>query len=359
MQIICDSMSFDRTLEHGGHGSQSIVGDTDPEPLSSFILHHQQAVAPEAKGKLNLLLTNIAVACKFVAQAVRKAGVAGVLGLAGASNVQGEQQKKLDVIANDVFVNLLRKSGQCCVLVSEEEEDLIIIDDLYKVRHCQNYPLAVLLVSSSLHRLCFSTHGCDMFLFVPCCTCHHYAHPSCFKYCCHTQGQYAVVFDPLDGSSNIECGVSIGSIFGVYHVEGDCRDSVDDVLQPGRRMVAAGYCMYGSCCSLVLSLGGGVHGFTLDPSLGEFVLTHDNIRVPTSASIYSINEGNAATWNEATRRFVEECKHPPGGGKPKSLRYVGSMVADVHRTLLYGGVFLYPADKKSPNGKLRLLYEVC
>lgn len=124
-------------------------------------------------------------------------------------------------------------------------------------------------------------------------------------------------------------------------------------------MVAAGYCMYGSCCNLVLSLGGGVHGFTLDPSLGEFVLTHDNIRVPASASIYSINEGNAATWNEATRRFVEECKHPPEGGKPKSLRYVGSMVADVHRTLLYGGVFLYPADEKSPNGKLRLLYEVC
>ena len=167
-------MSFDRTLDHG---SQSIVGDTDPEPLSSFILHHQQAVAPEAKGKLNLLLTNIAVACKFVAQAVRKAGVAGVLGLAGASNVQGEQQKKLDVIANDVFVNLLRKSGQCCVLVSEEEEELIVIDELYK-------------------------------------------------------GQYAVVFDPLDGSSNIECGVSIGSIFGVYHVEG-CGDNVNDVLQVG------------------------------------------------------------------------------------------------------------------------------
>ncbi len=301
---------------------------------------------------------------------IQKAGVAGVLGLAGASNVQGEQQKKLDVIANDVFVNLLRKSGQCCMLVcglwgsvvcvcvychqhvthitqtqvSEEEEELIIIDDRYK-------------------------------------------------------GQYAVVFDPLDGSSNIECGVSIGSIFGVYHVENESHSSVEDVLQvcwafccstvypthyifciqprmcisplviiiniiiphhqPGRKMVAAGYCMYGSCCNLVLSLGSGVYGFTLDPSLGEFVLTHENIRVPSSSTIYSINEGNAATWNEATRQFVEECKNPPGGGKPKSLRYVGSMVADVHRTLLYGGSFLYPADKKSPNGKLRLLYEVC
>lgn len=169
-------MSFDnRALD----SSRSIVGDTDPEPLSSFILHQQIAVAPEAKGKLNLLLTNIAVACKFVAQAVRKAGVAGVLGLAGASNVQGEQQKKLDVIANDVFVNLLRKSGQCCVLVSEEEEELIIIDDQYK-------------------------------------------------------GQYAVVFDPLDGSSNIECGVSIGSIFGIYHVSGECKNSIDDVLQVRR-----------------------------------------------------------------------------------------------------------------------------
>lgn len=287
------------------HAQSSAVGDTDPTPLSSFIMGHQLLVAPQAKGKLNLLLTSIAVSCKFVAQAVRKAGVAGILGMAGASNVQGEQQKKLDVIANDVFVNLLKKSGQCCVLVSEEEEEPIFVEEKFR-------------------------------------------------------GEYAVVFDPLDGSSNIDCGVSIGSIFGIYRVPSGCTseaDCVKQLLQPGSEMVAAGYCQYGSCCNLVFSLGGGVFGFTLDPSLGEFVLTHNDIRVPPRGTIYSINEGNAATWDEPTRKYVESCKFPDGGGVPKSLRYVGSMVADVHRTLLYGGVFMYPADKKNAAGKLRLLYE--
>lgn len=283
-----------------GH-SQSHVGNTDPTPLGTFILNQQHVVAPGAKGHLNMLLTSISVACKFTAQAVRKAGVAGVLGMAGASNIQGEQQKKLDVIANDVFVNLMRKSGQCCVLVSEEEDDPIIIEEKYR-------------------------------------------------------GDYCVVFDPLDGSSNIDCAVSIGSIFGVYRVREGCTGSVKDVLQPGNKMIAAGYCLYGSSSVMVLTLGDGVYGFTLDPSLGEFVLTHDNIKVKPQGTIYSINEGNAATWDEPTRKYVEECKFP-ASGKAKSLRYVGSMVADVHRTLLYGGVFMYPADQKAPKGKLRVLYE--
>jgi len=229
-----------------------------------------------------------------------QAGVAGndVLGVAGSSNVQGEDQKKLDIVANEVFKNVLRKSGQCAVLVTEEEEDPIYIEAPHK-------------------------------------------------------GDYCVVFDPLDGSSNIECGVSIGTIFGIYKVREGSAGELGDVLRPGREMVAAGYCMYGSMTYLMLTTGTGVAGFTLDTYLGEFVLTHPSVTLPPSGKIYSINEGNAANWDPATRRYVEE-KKAPG---TNSLRYVGSMVADVHRTLLYGGIFMYPADKKNPKGKLRMLYE--
>ncbi len=167
--------------------------------------------------------------------------------------------------------------------------------------------------------------------------------------------KYSVVFDPLDGSSNIDCGVAVGTIFGVYkYVKG----GLADVLRPGREMVAAGYTMYGSSTMLVMSTGHGVNGFTLDPEMGEFILTHPNMRVPERGAIYSINEGNAGLWDEGTKNFIQEKKFPQKEGvKPYSLRYIGSMVADVHRTLLYGGIFLYPADKKSKNGKLRLLYE--
>uniref|UniRef100_A0A0D9V867 fructose-bisphosphatase n=1 Tax=Leersia perrieri TaxID=77586 RepID=A0A0D9V867_9ORYZ len=168
--------------------------------------------------------------------------------------------------------------------------------------------------------------------------------------------EYCVCFDPLDGSSNIDCGVSIGTIFGIYMIKDKENVTLEDVLQPGKSMVAAGYCMYGSSCTLVLSTGNGVNGFTLDPSLGEFILTHPDIKIPKKGKIYSVNEGNAKNWDEPTAKFVEKCKFPKDGSSPKSLRYIGSMVADVHRTLLYGGVFLYPADKKSPNGKLRYTY---
>ncbi|CAI5960284.1 unnamed protein product, partial [Closterium sp. NIES-64] len=236
------------------------------------------------------------------------AGLAKLIGLAGETNVQGEEQKKLDILSNDVFVKALVSSGRTNVLVSEELEDPIFVDK-------------------------------------------------------RLRGRYIVVFDPLDGSSNIDCGVSIGTIFGIYMLQaGDDgvipEGTIEDVLQPGTKMVAAGYCMYGSSCTLVLSTGNGVNGFTLDPSLGEFILTHPDIQMPKKGKIYSVNEGNALNWDEPTRKFVESCKFPTDGSAPRSLRYIGSMVADVHRTLLYGGVFLYPADKKSPNGKLRVLYEV-
>jgi fructose-1,6-bisphosphatase I len=276
-----------------------ILSQTDPFTLSAWILS-QQNRAPQARGHLTVLLNSICVGCKFVATSVRRAGVAGndVLGLAGEQNVQGEDQKKLDLVANEVFKNVLKKSGQCAVLITEEEEDPIFIGDPHR-------------------------------------------------------GDYCVVFDPLDGSSNIECGVSIGTIFGIYKVKPGSKGDVNDVLRPGKELVAAGYCMYGSMCYLMLTTGEGVAGFTLDSHIGEFVLTHPKVTIPEMGKIYSINEGNSTNWDNATKRYVEECK---ASGK-FSLRYVGSMVADVHRTLLYGGIFMYPADKKNPKGKLRCLYE--
>ncbi|KOM35887.1 hypothetical protein LR48_Vigan02g203700 [Vigna angularis] len=259
---------------------------TDLMTITRFVLN-EQSKQPEARGDFTILLSHIVLGCKFVCSAVNK----------------GEEQKKLDVLSNDVFVKALVSSGRTCILVSEEDEEATFVE------------------------------------------------PS-------KRGKYIVVFDPLDGSSNIDCGVSIGTIFGIYLVKENREPTIEDVLQPGKNMLAAGYCMYGSSCTFVLSTGSGVNGFTLDPSLGEFILTHPDIKVPKKGKIYSVNEGNAKNWDGPTTKYVENCKFPKDGSSPKSLRYVGSMVADVHRTFLYGGIFLYPADKKSPNGKLRVLYEV-
>ncbi|KAG4153206.1 hypothetical protein ERO13_D04G170800v2 [Gossypium hirsutum] len=275
---------------------------TDLMTITRHVLN-EQTKYPESRGDFTILLNHIVLGCKFVCSSVSKAGLAKLFGLAGETNIQGEEQKKLDVLSNEVFVKALISSGRTCLLVSEEDEEAIFVDQ-------------------------------------------------------SKRGKYIVVFDPLDGSSNIDCGVSIGTIFGIYMVKHKDNPTIDDVLQPGNNLIAAGYCMYGSSCTLVLSTGSGVNGFTLDPSLGEFILTHPDIKIPKKGKIYSVNEGNAKNWDEPTRKFVEKCKFPTDGSPPKSLRYIGSMVADVHRTLLYGGIFLYPADKKSPNGKLRVLYEV-
>ncbi|KDD73551.1 fructose-1-6-bisphosphatase, partial [Helicosporidium sp. ATCC 50920] len=254
--------------------------ETDPFTLSAYVLSLQHIKAPDAKGRLTVLLDAISTGCKLVAMLVRKADVKDVMGLAGSSNVHGEDQKQLDIVANEAFKNLLRRSGQCAVLVTEEEDEPIFIDEAHR-------------------------------------------------------GQYCVVFDPLDGSSNIECGVSIGTIFGIYRVNDGSSGSLAD---PGSEMVAAGYCMYGSMTYMMLSVGAGVAGFTLDPNLGEFVLTHPSLSIPPQGKIYSINDANMSQWDEATRKYVEECN----SGKPVAFshRYVGSMVADVHRTLLYGGIFM-------------------
>ncbi|CAL5329679.1 unnamed protein product [Camellia sinensis] len=297
-------------MDHAGEAQR-----TDLMTITRHVLN-EQSKHPEAHGDFTILLSHIVLGCKFVCNAVTKAGLAKLIGLAGQTNTQGEEQKKLDVLSNDVFVKALISSGCTCILASEENEEAIFVEPSKRGRF---------LLMHSVSQV--ST-----------------------KYC--------VVFDPLDGSSNIDCGVSVGTIFGIYMVKDKENPTLDDALQSGKNLLAAGYCMYGSSCMLVLSTGNGVNGFTLDPSIGEFILTHPDIKVPKKGKIYSTNEGNAQYWDEPTTKYVENSKFPKDGSSPKSLRYIGSMVADVHRTLLYGGIFLYPADKKNPNGKLRVLYEV-
>ncbi|KAM0792412.1 hypothetical protein ACM66B_005090 [Microbotryomycetes sp. NB124-2] len=274
---------------------------TEIVTLTSHVLQNAQATK-EATGDLTILLTAVQTTCKFIATNVRRAGLLNLIGAAGTTNVQGEGQKKLDILSNDIMINSLRACGKCSVLISEENDDPIFIDTPYR-------------------------------------------------------GKYCVVFDPLDGSSNIDAGVNIGTIFGIYKVQSASEGDVSDVLRPGKEMVAAGYCMYGSSANLVISTGQGVNGYTLDNGIGEFILTHPNIRIPSRGKIYSFNEGNSVYFHEPVNKYLNSIKFPSNGGKPYSARYIGSMVADVHRTLLYGGIFGYPGDKKSKSGKLRLLYE--
>lgn len=277
--------------------------DTDYLTLTRFIIQ-EQSKFPQATGELTQLMNGLQTATKAVSSAVRKAGLVNLYGLTGASNVQGEEVKKLDVLSNELFVNMLISSYSTCLLVSEENDQVIHVE-VEKQR-----------------------------------------------------GKYIVCFDPLDGSSNIDCLGSIGSIFAVMRRTKEAQGpvSLNEVLQPGRKIVVAGYALYGSATMMVLSVGTGVHGFTLDPSVGEFILTHPDIKVKPRGNIFSINEGYSSMWDEAIRDYVHDKKYPKSG-KPYNARYVGSMVADVHRTLIYGGIFMYPATKTSPNGKLRLLYE--
>jgi len=275
--------------------------NTDLVTLTTNTLNDQAKLGAQASGDMTILLTAIQTTCKFLSTNVRKAKLLNLVGVAGTANVQGEDQKKLDILSNDIMVNTLKASGKTAVLVSEEIDDAIIVEGSKK-------------------------------------------------------GRYCVVFDPLDGSSNIDAGINIGTIFGIYRCQEGSEGTVEDVLRPGREMVAAGYCMYGSSCNLVISTGNGVDGYTLDSGMGEFILTHPNIRIPSRGKIYSFNEGNAMHFHEPTLKYLESIKYP-ANGKPYSARYIGSMVADVHRTLLYGGIFGYPDDKKTKTGKLRLLYE--
>ncbi|CUU01033.1 fructose-1,6-bisphosphatase I [Candidatus Kryptobacter tengchongensis] len=272
--------------------------------IERFIIEREHEI-PGATGEFSKLLTDIALAAKIVWREVSKAGLVDIIGSTGKVNISGDVVQKLDEFANEIFINVMQKGGHLCVMASEESKGLIEIpEELAK-------------------------------------------------------GKYVLVFDPLDGSSNIDVNVSIGSIFGIFRrVTPGGRGTEEDVLQPGRNLVAAGYVVYGSSTILVYTTGNGVHGFTLDPSIGEFLLSHENIRIPKKGDIYSVNEGYYERWDENMKKLVNYLKaEDKATGRPYKLRYVGTLVADFHRTLLYGGIFMYPGDSKNPEGKLRLIYE--
>jgi len=261
---------------------------------------------PEATGAFSNILYDIALAAKMISREVRRAGLVDILGFTGDTNVHGETVKKLDEYAHDVIFKALDHCGHLAVMASEEAEE----------------PLAI---------------------------------PPQFP-----TGNYVLLYDPLDGSSNIDVNVSVGTIFSMHRKVSDSeRGTIEDLLQPGYRQVAAGYVVYGSSTMLVYTTGNGVHGFTLDPSIGEFLLSHPNMMIPSPGQrIYSVNEGNYGKWFPEQQKLVDHLKGADGKiDRPYSSRYVGSMVADFHRTLIYGGIFMYPADRKNPRGKLRLLYE--
>ncbi|AMD18502.1 HBL400Wp [Eremothecium sinecaudum] len=272
--------------------------NTDIITLTRFILESQRTSAKHATGEFNLLFSSLSFAFKFIAQTIRRAELVNLIGLSGASNATGDQQKKLDVLGDEIFINAMKASGNVRVLVSEEQEDLIVFPE--------------------------------------------------------TGGTYSVCCDPIDGSSNLDAGVSVGTIVSIFKLTPDSTGTIKDVLRCGKEMVAACYAMYGASTHVMLTTGQGVNGFTLDTNLGEFILTYKNLTMPQHNNIYSINEGNSVFWTESIRKFIESLKL---SDKPYSARYIGSMVADVHRTLLYGGLFAYPCDTKNRNGKLRLLYE--
>ncbi len=266
----------------------------------------QERLHPEATGALSDILYTMALAGKLIAREVSKAGLVDILGMTGDTNVHGEAVKKLDEFADDVIFAAFDHTGLLCCMASEEHEAVRDIP--------QKFPT----------------------------------------------GKYSLLYDPLDGSSNIDANVSIGTIFSVHNkVSEVARGCEEDCLQKGENQVAAGYILYGSSTMLVYTTGSGVHGFTLDPSIGEFLLSHPNITIPKPGRrIYSVNESYYAGWSSGQKRLVDHLKALDGGnGDAFSSRYIGSMVADLHRTLLYGGLFMYPADSESPKGKLRLLYE--
>ncbi|HJU64070.1 MAG TPA: class 1 fructose-bisphosphatase [Gemmatimonadaceae bacterium] len=271
--------------------------------IERFIIE-QERLHPEATGELSGLLYDMALAAKMIANKVRSAGLADILGSAESQNVQGEVQQKLDVLANEVVIKAMDHGGRLCAMASEEEPDLIQIPDGFKC------------------------------------------------------GKYVLLFDPLDGSSNIDVNVPVGTIFSVMRkITRSTRGEMEDVLQPGRRQVAAGYIIYGSSTMMVYTTGQGVHGFTLDPSIGEFLLSHPNIRIPSAGRYLSVNDSYEQQWDDGVRTLMRRYRGLEGDRKPLNVRYVGSLVADFHRNLLGGGVFCYPASAKSPRGKLRLLYE--
>lgn len=269
-------------------------------------IREEELCHPDARGVFTRVVNQISLASKIISAEVNKAGLVDILGLTGHTNIQGEKVQKLDTYANEVFRKALDHSGAVAAVASEEMDDPYIV-------------------------------------------------PGDFV----DGGEYVIVYDPLDGSSNIDVNVSIGSIFSILKRPDSAREAtLDDFLQPGLRQLCAGYVIYGSSTMLVYTTGNGVNGFTLDPSVGEFFLSHPNIEIPPRGKIFSTNEGNSTRWHDGMIRYIRHLKEEDEEtGRPYSGRYIGSLVADFHRNLLKGGIFLYPGDKKNPNGKLRLLYE--
>lgn len=260
---------------------------------------------PEATGELSAILLQLGLAAKVISLEVNKAGLVDILGFTGENNMSGDQVKKLDIYAHEMLIRAMDHGGHFCVMASEEEEDIIHLPPNKKI------------------------------------------------------GKYVLLFDPLDGSSNIDANISIGTIFSIYKrvSEGNGPGTREDCLQPGYKQEVAGYVVYGSSTILVYTTGHGVHGFTLDPAFGEFLLSHENIQIPKKGRIYSLNEGNYFSWHKGLKNYIKYLQANQFDGKPYQARYVGSMVADIHRTLLYGGIFIYPGDKRNVKGKLRLMYE--
>jgi fructose-1,6-bisphosphatase I len=281
------------------------------KPFRTLYRHiiEEERKHPEATGQLSDLLSDIALACKMISLEVNRAGLIDILGLTGEINVQGEEVKKLDEYANNLLTNVMQTGGHACAVCSEENVEFIPVAPVYADNILEN------------------------------------------KYICH--------FDPLDGSSNIDANISIGTIFSIYkRVSTKGPGTLEDCMQTGVKQVAAGYVVYGSSTIMVYTAGEGVHGFTLDPSVGEFLLSYENMKIPLKSKTYSVNEGNYIKWQTGVKKYVDYIKSEnKESGTPYSSRYVGSLVADFHRNLLYGGIFMYPADIKNKNGKLRLMYE--
>ncbi|PSS03469.1 fructose-1,6-bisphosphatase class 1/Sedoheputulose-1,7-bisphosphatase [Coniella lustricola] len=289
-------------VHSNGDGGDVETINTNIVTLTRFLTEEQVKIK-EATGDFTLLCHALQFSFKSIAYYIRRATLVNLTGLAGSSNTTGDEQKKLDVISNDLFIAAMRSSGKCALLVSEEEENVIFFKE-------------------------------------------------------NKNARYAVACDPIDGSSNLDAGVSVGTIFAIHKLADDSTGTTEDILKPGTELVAAGFTMYGASAQLVITMkGGGVNGFTLDNGVGEFILTHPDMKLPKSRSIYSVNEGNSLYWEDHVKDYFNSLKEPQGNDKPYSSRYIGSMVADAYRTLLYGGIFAYPADKKSPKGKLRILYE--
>ncbi|KAL1808158.1 hypothetical protein DCAR_0727564 [Daucus carota subsp. sativus] len=284
------------------------------ENLTTWLLKQEQAGHIDAE--LTIVLSSISLACKQIASLLQRSSIINLTGTQGTINIQGEDQKKLDVISNELFCNCLRSTGRTGVIASEEEDVPVAVEETYS-------------------------------------------------------GNYIVVFDPIDGSANIDIALTTGSIFGIYAPDEQCLVDYDDdtldeakekciisVCQPGSNLLAAGYCLYSSSVVFTLSIGNGVYGFTLDPAYGEFVLTHEDIKIPNPGrKIYSFNEGNYDLWSDKLKKYLDHLRQPGSNGKPYSGRYIGCLVGEIHRMLLYGGIYGNPDNENAKNGNLRLLYE--